>query len=160
MGDKVISPYSVETQLEGLSPKEVRSLRMKTAALQQSKGTMLGNPNPGVYEQAMVGKWIDQDSWTGQFVSSFGQFKSFALTMHRVMRHSTIAIPMDNVKSFGDIFKSKNSMRQLARFTASLFVLGYVSESLYDIIENRTPRPLTDPDMVFRSIQSGGHYRR
>jgi len=142
-GSKMISPYSIENGLEGVSEIEIRDMRLKYNSLIQSKSMSLGNPNPGTKEKVAAGQLVDPDTVHGQFLRSVLHFKQFPMVMSRV-QDSILSMP------------GGNKFLKAAKFQSNMFMAGVGATILTSVMRGETPEDFTLVSFLSAVKRGGG----
>lgn len=118
--------------------------------------------DPDDKTRAMLLQGTKPGTWTGEFARFVMQFKSFTGSyMQKAIGQQIYGRGYMGDSLMGALRAGNGEMLGLARLIGTTTLMGYASLTLKDLIKNRSPRDITDPEIAWKvflasMVQGGG----
>jgi len=116
----------------------------------------MGSPEPSARTKARITQGHAPGSVFGSMLRLMGQFKSFPLHMHDILKKTAAADPSKDFVEFRDVFSGQANYKGMAQLAISTTLMAYVAASLRSVAKNETPPDPSDPKTWLEAMTRGG----
>lgn len=147
--DDIIREYATKRNITIGAAREEARLAINTFVGDQSR---LDSPEAGILERGTILQGFSPDSVEGITISSMFQFKTFALSANRVLKHISLLDPAVKGKDWGDILRQQGGLQTVAQLGAYMVPMAMLGLAVRDVVSGQTPRDFSKPENMLDAM--------